>query len=156
MARDSNTRRNRAPGFVFVECVVSAIVFGAICWNSTLRSHAEPTTRDYLFLLLYEFLSLVSYIAAFRFFKRLSSFRGSEVLVVLFLISVSGTILPYVASSIQIWAEHSLQLGLFLRQSAVGWLMLNLGIFLLLGVTSVFGFLLTLPFRKRAPKAADI
>src|SRR5438067_2385587 len=87
------------PVFVIVSCVLSAVMFGFICWNSTLRSNAEPTTRDYLFLFLYQFLALISYLAALWCFGRLSHFRGTEIIVVLFLISVFGTVIPYVASS---------------------------------------------------------
>src|SRR5437764_504822 len=122
MARTST--HQRPPLFVIVACVLSAAVFGFICWNSTLRSNAEPTTRDYLFLLLYQLLSLISFLAALWYFGRLSDFRGTEILVVLFLISVFGTVVPYVASSVQIWATHQLELGSFLRQSAVAWLLL--------------------------------
>jgi hypothetical protein len=151
----SSTQR-RPPVFVIVSCFLSAVVFGFICWNSTLRSDAEPTTRDYLFLLLYQCLSLISYLGALWFFARLSSFRGTEIIVVLFLISVFGTIVPYVASSVQIWANHQLELGWFLRQSAVAWLLFNVGMLVMMAVTSTVGFLLTLPFRNATRNVAGI
>jgi hypothetical protein len=148
--------RQRPPVFVIVACVLSAVVFGFICWNSTLRSDAEPTTRDYSFLLLYQCLSLISYLAALWFFTRLSNFRGTEIIVVLFLISIFGTILPYVATSVQIWATHQLELGWFLRQSAVAWLLLNVGMLVMMAVTASVGFLLTLPFRHTTRNIAGI
>jgi hypothetical protein len=148
--------QQRPPVFVVVACVLSAVVFGFICWNSTLRSDAEPTTRDYLFQVLYQCLSLISYLALLWFFGRLSSFRGTEIIVVLFLISVFGTIVPYVASSVQIWANHQLELGWFLRQSAVAWLLLNVGMLVMMALTSTVGFLLTLPFRRATRNVAGI
>lgn len=148
--------RQRPPVFVIVACVLSAVVFGFICWNSTLRSDAEPTMRDYLFLLLYQCLSLISYLAALWFFGRLSNFRGTEIIVVLFLISVFGTIVPYVTSSVQIWATHQLELGWFLRQSAVAWLLLNVCMLVMMAVTSTVGFLFTLPFRRATRNVAGI
>ena len=154
MARTST--HQRPPLFVIVACVLSAAVFGFICWNSTLRSNAEPTTRDYLFLLLYQLLSLISFLAALWYFGRLSDFRGTEILVVLFLISVFGTVVPYVASSVQIWATHQLELGSFLRQLAVAWLLLNVGMLVTMAVTSTVGFLLTLPFRHPTRNVAGI
>jgi hypothetical protein len=149
-------KQKRPPLFVIVACVVCSIAFGFICWNSTLRSDADPTTRDYLFLLLYQYLSLISYLAVLWFFRRLSNFRGSETIVVLFLISVLGTVVPYVVSSVQIWANHQLQLGWFLRQSVVAWLLMNVAMLALMAVTSMVGFLLTLPFRHQARHVADI
>jgi uncharacterized membrane protein len=146
--------RQRPPVFVIVACVLSAVVFGFICWNSTLRSDAEPTTRDYLFLLLYQCLSLISYLVTLWYFGRLSDFHGTETIVVLFLISVFGTIVPFVASSVQIWTTHQLELGSFLRQSAVAWLLLNVVMLVMMAVTSTVGFLLTLPFRNGARNVA--
>jgi len=147
--------KQRPPVYVILACVLSALVFGFICWNSTLRSDAEPTTRDYLFLLLYQSLSLISYLATLWFFGRLSNFHGTEIIVVLFLISVFGTIVPYIASGVQIWTTYQLELGWFLRQSAVAWLLLNAGMLVIMAVTSTVGFLLTLPFRIGARNVAS-
>jgi len=83
-----------------------------------------------------------------------SPLRGAEAVVALFFISVLGTIIPYVASSIQIWVSHQLELGLFLRQSAVAWLLLNVVMLLLMAVTSIVAFLSTLPFRNAIRDAA--
>jgi hypothetical protein len=149
-------KQKRPPLFVIVACIVCSIAFGFLCWNSTLSSDAEPTTRDYLFLLLYQCLSLVSYLAALWYFGRLSNFRGTEVIVVLFLISVSGSVVPYVASSVQLWANHQLEIGWFLRQSIVAWLLMNVAMLALMAVTSMVGFLLTLPFRHQTRHVADI
>jgi len=143
------SKRKYPPLFVIVACVVCAIALGFTCWNRTLRSDAEPTSRDYWFLLLYQLLSFISYFFALWFFSRLTEFRGTEVIVVLFLISVSGTIVTYVASSIQIWVYHQLELGWFLRQSAIAWLLLNVGMLILMMVSATAGFLLSLPFRRR-------
>ena len=153
---NQTSTQQRPPVFVIVSCVLSAVVFGFICWNSTLRSDAEPTTRDYLFLLLYQCLSLISYLGVLWFFARLSNFRGTEIIVVLFLISVFGTIVPYVASSVQIWANHQLELGWFLRQSAVAGLLFNVGMLVMMAVTSTVGFLFTLPFRRATRNVAGI
>ena len=150
------TKQNRPPLFVIVACVLCALAFGYICWNSTLRSDAEPIGRDYLFLLLYECVSLFSYLGALWFFARLSHFRGTEIVVVLFFISVLGTVIPYVASSVQIWVNNQLDLGWFLRQSAVAWLLLSGGMLVLMAVTSTVGFLLTLPFRQPTRPVAGI
>ena len=154
MTRTSTQKR--PPVFFVVACVLSAVVFGFICWNSTLRSDAQPTTRDYLFLLLYLCLSLISYLVALWFFGRLSNFRGTEIIVALFLISVFGTVVPYVASSVQILANHHLELGSFLRQSALAWLLLNVGMLVMMAVTSAVGFLVTLPFRHATCNVAGI
>ena len=146
----------RPPVFVIVACVICAIAFGFLCWNSTLRSDAEPTTQDYLFLLLYQCLSFVSYLSALCFFRRLSDFRGTAIIPALFFISVFGTIIPYAASSIQIWANHQLELGWFLRQSVVAWLLMNIGMLLVMAFTSMVGFLLELPFRHQTRNDARI
>jgi len=90
------------------------------------------------------------------FFGRLSNFRGTEIIVVLFLISVFGTVVPYIASSVQIWVNHQLELGWFLRQSAVAWLLLNVGMLVMMAVTSAVGFLVTLPFRQTTRGVAGI
>ena len=103
------SKQKHQPMFVIVACVFCAIAFAFTCWNQTLRSDAEPNTRDYWFLLLYQGLSLISYLSVLWFFGRLSNFRGTEIIVALFLISVFGTIVPYVASSVQIWANHQLE-----------------------------------------------
>ena len=144
-------KENRVPVFVSVACVLCSLTFGLICSNQTLGSDGVATSRDYLFLILYECLSLASYLSALWFFKRLLNFRSTEIVPALFLISVLGTIIPYAASSIQIWVEHQLELGWFLRQSAVAWLLLNVGMMLMMAVTAMVGFLLSLPFlRKRS------
>jgi|GEM_PF-2520055 len=148
--------RQRPPVFVIVACVLSAVASGFICWNSTLRSDAEPTGQEYLFLLLYQCVSLISYMSVLWFFGRLSNFRGTEIIVVLFLISVFGTVVPYIASSVQIWVNHQLELGWFLRQSAVAWLLLNVGMLVMMAVTSAVGFLVTLPFRQTTRGVAGI
>jgi len=153
----THTRKhNRPPVFVIVACVVCALTFGGICWNSTLRSDALPTSRDNLFLLFYEGLSLVSYLATLWYFNRLSTFRGTEIIAVLFLISVGGTVAPYVTSSVHIWATNYLELGPFLRKSAMAWLLLNVGMLVLMFVTSTVGFLLTLLFRQTTRGVAGV
>ena len=146
----------RPPLYVIVACVLSAIACGCLCWNFTLRSDAEATTRDYLFLLLYLCLSLMSYLGGLWFFARLSRFQGTEVLVVLFLVSVFGTTAPYVASSAQIWTTHSLELAWFLRQSAVAWVLYNVGMLVFMTVVATVTFIVTLPFRPTTRNVAGV
>jgi hypothetical protein len=147
---------NRPPLYVIVACILSAIACGFLCWNFTLRSDAEPTTRDYLFLLVYLCLSLMSYLGGLGLLARLSHFRGTEVIVVLFLISVAGTTVPYVASSVQIWATHSLELASFLRQSAVAWVLYNGGMLGFMTVVATVAFIVTLPFRPATRNVAGV
>jgi hypothetical protein len=49
-----------------------------------------------------------------------------------------------------------LELGWFLRQSAVAWLLFNVGMLVMMAVTSTVGFLLTLPFRNATSNVAGI
>src|SRR5262245_45501234 len=152
MTQAPNTRK-RPPLFAIVACILCAITFGFICWNSTLSSDAQVTTGDYLFLVLYECISLISYLVVLWLFSRISKFRGTEVIGVLFLTSIIGTIVPYVASCIQIWMTHELDLGWFIRHSAVALLLLNIGMLIFMGFTAAVGFVLTLTFRTATSKA---
>src|SRR5215831_12777280 len=145
--------RNRPPLFVVIACVLSAIIFGSICWDQTLRSDAATTTGDYLFLILYECLSLISYLALLWYFARLTKFRGGETVIALFLISAGGTGLPYLASSIRIWTKHQSEPGWFLRQSAVAWLILNIGMLIFMFLVAGFGFILTRVFQHQTATA---
>ncbi len=147
---------NRPPVYVIAACILGAIACGFLCWNSTLRSDAEPTTHDSLFLLGYQCLSFLSYLGGLWFFSRRSQFSRAEVIVVLFLISTFGTTVTYVASSIQIWATHHLELGWFLRQSSVALLLYNVGLLVIVYSAAIVGFVLTLPFRNGTRNVAGV
>ncbi len=145
MAPVTETReKNPPPEYVVAACVLCAIAGGYLCWNFTLRSDAQLTLRDFSFLLLYECLSLVSYLEALWCFGRISRFKGTEVIVALFFISVFGATVPYVASSVHFWATHSLELGSFVRESAAAWVLYNAGILVFMGVVATVAFLITL------------
>ena len=145
----------RPPLFAIIACTVSALIFGALCWNSTLPSDAEPTTRDNLFLLMYECLSLISYLGTLLYFARISTFRALDAIVTLFLISLFATIIPYVVSSTHIWVTHQLNLRWFLQQAAVAWLIYVALMFTVMTVTSLVVSLMTLPFRDKTRHTAS-
>ena len=131
-----------------VVCLICAVIYGLFCWNSTFKSDAEPAGADYLFLIVYQCLSLLSYLGILWLFARRSTFRGLEPFVVLSIVSVVGTVVPYVASSIQIWLKYRLELGWFLRQSAIAGLLHLGGMWLVTMFIYTTFFLLTWPLRR--------
>ena len=139
---------NRPPVYVIAACISGAIACGLLCWNSTLKSDAEPTTCDLVFLLAYQCLSFFSYLGGLWFFSRRSNFSKPETIVVLFLISAFGTTVTFVASSVQIWATYHLELGWFLRQSSVALLLYNGGMLVTVYTAAIVGFVVTLPLRR--------
>jgi len=147
---------NRPPVYVIAACILGAIACGFVCWNSTLRSDAEPTTRNFVFLLGYQCLSFLSYLGGLWYFSRRSNFSRAEVIVVLFLISAFGTTVTHVASSIQIWTSHHLEPGWFLRQSSVALLLYIVGMLVVVYVAAIVGFVLTLPFRNGTRNVAGV
>jgi len=138
--------RNRLPLFVIVVSLICAVIYGFVCWNSASKSDAEPTSYDYLFLALYQCLSVMSYLGALWLIGRRSTFRGLETIVVLFLVSIAGPIVPYVASCIEVWTKYQLELGWFLRHAAVAGLLHIGGMLLVMIFTYTTLFLLMLPF----------
>src|SRR6266446_7824126 len=88
----SVSESKRPPVFVIIACLLCAITIGFLCWNLTSRSDAQTTTpTDYFFFILYECLAVGSYLAALWFFKRLTTFRGTEIIPALFFVSGFGT-----------------------------------------------------------------
>lgn len=133
------------PVFVILACALCAFTIGLLCWDLTLKSDAKPKPTDNIYFLLYECLAFGSYLAALWFCKRLTTFLDVKIIPALFLISICGTTVPYVVSSLQIWHENKnyLDVAWFIPRVAWRWVVLNVAMLIMMAIIGGAGFLLT-------------
>jgi hypothetical protein len=58
-------------------------------------------------------------------------------------VSIVGTTVPYILSSVQIWYRHPLEFDWFIRATATLGVLLNLAMLVMMVVLAGFGFILT-------------
>ncbi|MDX6613550.1 MAG: hypothetical protein QOD75_2736 [Blastocatellia bacterium] len=135
--------KTRPPTFAIIACVMCAITIGSIVWDTSLKSGAETTSGDYDFWLSYVCVSLSSYLGSLWFLHRHSNLLSAEDVPLLMFVSIVGTTVPYILSSVQIWYRHPLEFDWFIRATATLGVLLNLAMLVMMVVLAGFGFILT-------------
>src|SRR5262245_17884795 len=109
-----------------VSCCICAVLLGFILSQMTIKSDAIVTAMDQLFLVLYLFLTLGTYICALVVANRLFYFSTREVIPGLAVVSVVGTSLPFVVNTIHIWLRYRVDVAWLIPHSFETLLLLNL------------------------------
>ena len=112
-------------------------------WRMTIKSDAVITSWDQFIRLGYVVIAAGSYFSALWLASRYFNLYRLEAIPALFLVSITGTSLPFVISTIHIWLTNMLDFAWFAKGSAEAWVLLNLILLTLMAVIAGTGFVVT-------------